>query len=146
MAVQYLAAGVGVGVYIKGDSLWEAAFWGGATWGITQAVVHPISTAKMVGSVAHYGFTTSLQTMAADALATSTVTTAAAVAVGAASGAVIGTGISQAIWGDEGARQALTFYGFDAGAGSANYWGTDANPGYFNIPGNIKKIWKESTN
>ena len=146
MAVQYLAAGVGVGVYIKGDSLWEAAFWGGATWAITQAVAHPISTAKLVGTTARYGFTTSLQTMAADALATSPVTTAAAVALGAASGAVVGTAISQAIWGDEGARQALTFYGFNAGAGDANYWGTTANPGYFNIPGNVRKIWKASTN
>lgn len=146
MAVQYMAAGVGVGVYIKGDSLWEAAFWGGATWAITQAVAHPISTAKTVGSAAHYGFTTSLQTMAADALASTTVTTAAAVALGAVSGAVVGTAVSQAIWGDEGARQALTFYGFDAGAGDANYWGTRDNPGYFNIPGNVRRIWQHTTN
>lgn len=146
MGVQYLAAGVGVGVYIKGDSLWEAAFWGGATWTITQAVAHPISTSKLVYSGAHYGFTTSLQTMAADALASSTVTTAATVALGAASGAVVGTAISQAIWGDEGAAQALTFYGFDAGRGDANYWGTTANPGYFNIPGNVRKIWNNTTN
>jgi len=66
----------------------------------------------------------------------------AGIALAAVSGAVIGTAISQAIWGDEGARQALTFYGFDAGAGEANYWGTTEDPGYFNIPGNVGKIWR----
>ena len=142
MTLPYLVAGVGVGVYIKGGSLWESAFWGGATWAISQTVVHPISTGRIVLSGGKYALTTSIQTASADVLASSAITTAAAVAVGAATGAVVGTAVSQAIWGEEGAKQALTFYGFDAGKGDANYWGDDEKPGYFNIPGNAKKIWQ----
>ena len=141
MALPYIAAGVGLGVYIKGDTLWGSAFWGGSVYLMSQAIVHPIQTVRFVGRGVHYGFTTSLQTMTADALATKTATTTAAVAVGAVSGAVVGTAISQAIWGEEGAQHALTFYGFDAGIGDANYWGTKEDPGYFNIPGNVSKIW-----
>ena len=67
---------------------------------------------------------------------------AAGITLAAVGGAVVGTGISQAIWGKEGARQALTFYGLDAGAGEANYLGTMDDPGYFHVPGNINKIWQ----
>lgn len=63
------------------------------------------------------------------------------IALAVVSGAVVGTTVSYTIWGDEGARQALTFYGLDAGAGEANYWGSTEEPGYFNIPGNVGKIW-----
>tara|TARA_R100000963_G_C4561636_1_gene50275 strand:- start:34 stop:480 length:447 start_codon:yes stop_codon:yes gene_type:complete len=79
-------------------------------------------------------------------LGSSRVVAGSAIALAAVGGATVGTGISYGIWGEEGARQALTFYGFDAGAGDANYWGSNASPGYFNIPGNTKKIWDHYTN
>jgi len=141
MALPYIAAGVGLGVYIKGDSLAGSVAWGGSVYVLSQAIVHPIQSSKLMWSAARYGFTTSLQTMAADAAASKAVTATAAVALGAVSGALVGTIISKAIWGDEGAQHALTFYGFDAGIGDANYWGTKDDPGYFNIPGNVSKIW-----
>jgi hypothetical protein len=142
MALPYLVAGVGVGVYIKGGALWESVFWGGATWAVAQAIVHPISTGRMVLTGGKYALTTSIQTASGDLLASTAATQVAAIGLGAVSGAVVGTAVSQAIWGEEGAKQALTFYGFDAGEGEANYWGDTENPGYFNIPGNAKKIWQ----
>jgi hypothetical protein len=79
-------------------------------------------------------------------LGSSRVVAGSAIALAAVGGATTGTAISYGIWGEEGARQALTFYGFDAGAGDANYWGSSEEPGYFNAPGNIKKIWDHYTN
>ena len=142
MGLPYIVAGIGIGVYIKGGTLKESAFWGLTTYAIAQTVVHPISSTTMIARGAQYGFTTSLQQMSVDALGSSVARGGAAIALAAVSGAVVGTAVSQAIWGEEGARQALTFYGFDAGAGKANYWEKDGVPGYFNIPGNVSKIWK----
>jgi len=76
------------------------------------------------------------------ALGSPSAVAASGIALAAVGGAVVGTGISQAVWGEEGARQALTFYGLDAGAGEANYWGSTEDPGYFNIPGNAGIIWR----
>jgi len=145
MGLPYLAAGFGIALYIKGDTLRESAFWGLTTYAITQTIVHPIRSTAMIARGAKYGFTTSLKQMSIDALGSKVARGGAGVALAAVSGAVVGTVISQAIWGEEGAKQALTFYGFDAGAGEANYWEQDGEPGYFNIPGNVKKIWEHYT-
>jgi len=55
--------------------------------------------------------------------------------------AVAGTGISYALWGQKGARQAMDFYSGGALFGTQpNYYGTADDPGYFNVPGNVLKI------
>jgi len=66
---------------------------------------------------------------------------AAAVATAAVVGAVVGTGISYAIWGQKGAQQALDFYtgGILFGT-NPNYLGSWKDPGYFHVPGNLWKI------
>ena len=118
MALPYLVAGVGVGVYIKGGSLWESVFWGATTFTISQIIVHPITSAKMIGTGVRYGFTSSLQTMGADVLAQG--------------------------WVQEGSTaDVLDFY-----MGKGHYWdqGDQPTPGYFNIPGNVKYIWQKYRN
>ena len=62
-------------------------------------------------------------------------TFAAWIAAAAVGGAVVGTGISYAVWGKKGAVDAVKFY-----TGSGNYYGTRKDPGYFNVAGNIRKI------
>ncbi|AXH79328.1 MAG: hypothetical protein [Circular genetic element sp.] len=59
-----------------------------------------------------------------------------AIAVGYTSGAVIGTAISQGIWGDEGAKHALDLY-----TSPTKFW-DDAILGYAD---NISTIWEHYT-
>jgi len=60
-----------------------------------------------------------------------------AIAVGYVIGAVVGTGVATAIWGEEGGNMALDFY-----MGDAHYWDSDpGGSGYFNIPKNVGRIW-----
>jgi len=108
------------------------------TWAIRMIV----STGVGVVNASKATAVITAEELVAPALGSRAAVGGSAIALSAVSGAVIGTGISQAIWGEEGARQALTFYGFNAGAGEANYWGSTEDPGYFNIPGNSKKIWE----
>lgn len=143
MPLPYLVAGVGIGVYIKGGTLTESAFWGLTTYAITQAVVHPIQTTTVVAKTVRYGFTTSLQGMGADALASKAVTTTAAVGAGYTIGAVTGTAIisvaeSKGYFYEGATADVLDFY-----MGKGHYWdqGDKPTPGFFNIPGNISYIW-----
>ncbi len=138
------------------------------TWATAIVVRHPLEivgtyallanpltrtwTVRMMGATGR-GALTAARTSAVitseellvPALSHKAATTTAAVGLAAVSGAVVGTAISQSIWGEQGARDALTFYGFDAGQGEAHYWGTKQDPGYFNVPGNVSKIWKHYT-
>lgn len=148
VALPYLVAGVGVGVYIKGGSLWESVFWGATTFAISQTIVHPIASARMIGTGIRYGFTSSIQTMSADVLAAGPTQIVAGAALGYTIGAVTGTAIvagaeSQG-WVQEGSTaDVLDFY-----MGKGHYWdqGDQPTPGYFNIPGNVKYIWGKYTN
>ena len=94
----------------EGDYLNDALAIG--AWGMaTGALVIPEIGSSLIG----WGLTRGAQggLWAAGILGrgVATVTTAAApVAAGAAIGAVVGTGISYAIWGEEGAETALGFY------------------------------------
>lgn len=133
------AIGVGVGVYLQRGKVWPAAFWTGTTLAITQTVLHPIQTTKAVYGAAQYVWTTTPQEMAATA-SRRILLPAAGVALAAVGGMVVGTVISQQIWGDKGAQEALGFYGFDSGH-EPNYWEQDGTPGYFNIPGNLGIIY-----
>lgn len=134
------AIGVGVGVYLQGGRVLPAAFWTGTTLAITQSILHPIQTARAVAYPAQYLWTTPPQAVAQTA-ARRFVLPAAAVALAAVAGAVVGTAVANHIWGREGARQALGFYGFESGH-EPNYWMQDGVPGYFNIPGNLKIIYE----
>jgi len=140
----YLVAGVGVGVYIKGGSLKESAFWGGTTYLIAQAVVHPVSTTTTIARGAKYAFTTSAQGMLGDFLALQGTQIVAGAALGYTIGAVTGTAIVAGAeskgWVQEGSTaDVLDFY-----MGKGHYWAQGEEmptPGYFNIPGNLKFIW-----
>ena len=151
-ALPYLMAGVGVGVYIKGGSLKESAFWAGTTWAASYAIVHPIKATTMVARGAKYGFTTSLQTMGADVLASRAAQMAAGAALGYGIGAVTGTAVvsvaeKKGIVYEGATQDVLGFYGFDAGGQAPHYWdqGDKPTPGYFNIPGNVGYIWRHYT-
>lgn len=152
MALPQLAAGVGVGVYLKGGNLKDVAFWSGTTWVITQTVVHPITTTKTVASSAQYIWTTPAKTMTADLLGSTAVQTVAGTALGYAAGATVGTALVAQAEKEgrvyEGAtKDVLGFYGFDAGGMEPHYWDQKdrPTPGYFNIPGNVKYILKHYT-
>jgi len=146
MPLPYLVAGVGIGVYIKGGTLKESAFWGGTTWLGAYAITHPIQSTVKVAKGVKYGFTTSLQTMAADMLAAGATQVAVGAALGYTIGAVTGTtivaGAESQGWVKEGSTaEVLDFY-----MGKGHYWdqGDKPTPGYFNIPGNLKYIWENS--
>jgi len=146
MPLPYLVAGVGIGVYIKGGTLKESAFWGGTTYLGAYAITHPIQSTVKVANVVKYGFTTSLQTMGADFLAAGPTQIVAGAAFGYALGAVTGTVIVHVAeekgWVAEGSTaEVLDFY-----MGKGHYWdqGEKATPGYFNIPGNLKYIWENA--
>ena len=143
MAIPYLVAGVGIGVYVKGGSLGETAFWTGATYVGTQMVVHPITTSTNIARGAKYAFTTSAQGMMADFLAATATQVVVGAALGYTIGAVTGTAIVAGAeskgWVKEGSTaEVLDFY-----MGKGHYWdqGDEPTPGYFNIPGNVKYIW-----
>lgn len=143
MPLPYLVAGVGIGVYIKGGTLKESAFWGGTTYLGAYAVTHPIQSTVKVARFAKYGFTTSLQTMGADFLAAGPTQLVVGAALGYTIGAVTGTAIvaaaeSQGYVYEGATKDVLDFY-----MGEGHYWeqGDKATPGYFNIPGNVKYIW-----
>jgi hypothetical protein len=146
MALPYIAAGIGIGLYIKGDSLQEAAFWGGTTYLGAYAITHPIQSTVKVARVVKYGFTSSLQTMGADLLAAGPTQVVAGAALGYTIGAVTGTAIVAGAeskgWVKEGSTaEVLDFY-----MGKGHYWdqGDMPTPGYFNIPGNLKYIWENA--
>lgn len=149
MPLPYLVAGVGVGVYIKGGSVAESAFWGATTYAISQTIVHPVQTTTMIARGAKYGFTTSIQGMGADLLAATATQVVVGAALGYTIGAVAGTSIVAGAeskgWVYEGATKDVL--GFYMGSEDAHYWdqGDRATPGYFNIPGNIKYIWNQYT-
>lgn len=145
MALPYLVAGVGVGVYIKGGSLTESAFWGATTYLISQAVVHPVQTTTVVARSVKYGFTTSIQGMGADLLAATGTQIVVGAALGYTIGAVTGTAIvagaeSKGYVYEGATKDVLGFY-----MGEGHYWdqGSKPTPGYFNIPGNAKFIWNQ---
>lgn len=70
----------------------------------TFTIWQPVLKAGLVGWAA----TAAAETTAA--VGASVVTAAAPVVAGAAIGAVVGTGVSYAIWGEEGAQTAMGFY------------------------------------
>jgi len=137
-----VAAAFGVGVFVSftlaGNDIYRSAFWTGTSIALTNLIKNPFTIVEG----AQYVWTTTPQTMARTA-AVRVGMPVAGIALAAVGGAVVGTGISQAIWGEQGARDALTFYGFDAGQGGANYWEQNGKPGYFNIGGNIEIILTE---
>lgn len=152
MGLPYLVAGVGIGVYIKGGSLKESAFWGGATYFGAHVITHPIQSTKMFARGARYAFTTSIKTMAGDAVGAGATQIAAGAALGYAIGAVVGTGVvyvleEQGLVKEGSTADVIGFYTggyFDAGGMEPHYWdqGDQPTPGYFNIPGNIEFIWE----
>ena len=142
MVVPAFGIGVFVSFYLAGNDIYRSVFWTGTTMSITHVLQNPISSAKVLGQGMQYAWTTSPQTMAR-AGAVRAGMPIAGVALAGVSGMVVGTVVAQAIWGDQGARDALTFYGFDAGQGGANYWEQDGKPGYFNIGGNVETIFSE---
>jgi hypothetical protein len=146
MALPYLVAGVGIGVYIKGGSLKESAFWGGATYLGAYAITHPIQSTVKVAQVVKYGFTTSLQTMSADALAYRGTQALAGAALGYAIGAVTGTAIVHVAEERGLVKEGSTADVLDFYMGKGHYWdqGDKPTPGYFNIPGNLKYIWENA--
>lgn len=152
MALPQLAVGVGVGIYLKGGDLKDVAFWSGATWVITQTVVHPIQTTSTIASSVNYVWTTTPKAMAADLIGSTAVQTAAGAALGYTAGAVVSTTIiseaeKEGLVYEGATKDVLGFYGFDAGGMEPHYWdqGDRPTPGYFNIPGNVKYIWKHYT-
>jgi len=64
----------------------------------------------------------------------------AGVAAAAVGGAIVGTAISGLIWGEKGAEEAAGFYTGGRLGEEPNYVGTMEEPGYFNIPGNLRII------
>jgi len=152
MGLPYLIAGVMIGVYIKGGTLKESAFWGGVTYGGSYVVTHPIQSTKAFASGARYAFTTSLKTMAGDAVGAGSTQIVAGAALGYAIGAVVGTGVvwvleEQGVVKKGSTADVIGFYTggkFDAGGMEPHYWdqGDRPTPGYFNIPGNIEFIWE----
>lgn len=110
----------------------------------TRAWTLRMTGATLTGTIAAARTTSAItaEELVIPFLASPKVQAGVGLALGVTSGMVVGTAIAQTIWGDEGARDALTFYGFDAGIGDAHYLGTKDDPGYFNIPGNVSKIWE----
>jgi len=153
MGLPYLIAGIGIGVYIKGGTLKESAFWGGVTYAGAYVITHPIQSAKAFGTGARYAFTTSLQTMAGDAVSSYPARLVAGAALGYAIGAVVGTGVvavaEEQGWVKEGSTaDVIGFYTggyYDAGGMEPHYWaqGEQPTPGYFNIPGNLSSIYAD---
>jgi len=143
MPLPYLVAGVGIGVYIKGGTLRDVAFWAGATYLGAYAITHPISSTVKVAQVVKYGFTTSLQTMGADFLAAGPVQIGAGAALGYTIGAVSGTAIVSVAEKKGIVKEGSTIDVLDFYMGKGHYWdqGEMPTPGYFNIPGNVKFIW-----
>lgn len=144
MGLSYLVAGVGIGVYIKGGSLKESAFWGGATYAGSYAITHPIQSTKAFVSGARYAFTTSLRTMAGDAVGAGATQIVVGAALGYAIGAVVGTSIVYVLEEEGLVKEGSTADVLDFYMGEGHYWdqGEQPTPGYFNIPGNIEFIWE----
>jgi len=76
---------------------------------------------------------------------TTAATYTGAIAAGYVIGTVVGTGVAYAVWGPKGASQASGFYTGGVVGSEPNYWGTDEDPGYFNVPGNVSNIWRHYT-
>ena len=95
--------------------------------GETALIWYPVVKPLTVGAVVRAGGS------AATTVAGSTVvsTVVAPVALGAAIGAVAGTAISQEVWGEEGAQDAIDFY-----TGQADYGA------YFDVVGNVETIYE----
>jgi len=144
MGLPYLVAGVGIGVYIKGGSLKESAFWGGVTYAGSYAITHPIQSTKAFVSGARYAFTTSLKTMAGDAVGAGATQIVVGAALGYAIGAVVGTSIVYVLEEEGLVKEGSTADVLDFYMGEGHYWdqGSEPTPGYFNIPGNIEFIWE----
>ena len=146
MALPYLVAGLGIGIYIRGGTLRDVAFWTGTTYLGAYAITHPVKTTVMVAKGAKYGFTTSLQTMGADLVGAKPTQFLAAAALGYAIGAVAGTAIvhvaeEKGLVKEGSTADVLDFY---MGKGHYMAQGDMPTPGYFNIPGNIKFIWENA--
>lgn len=93
-----------------------------ASFGIrASANMAAASTRALLGTTIRAGGTTTLGGAAA--------TYAGALTAGYVLGAVVGTGVSYHIWGDEGADHAIDFY-----------TGQGDHEGYFDIGGNLDKI------
>jgi hypothetical protein len=146
MALPYIVAGIGIGIYIKGGSLKEVGFWAGATYLGAYAITHPIQSTVMVARGAKYGFTSSIQTMSADFLAAGPTQLVAGAAFGYALGAVTGTVIVHVAEEKGLVKEGSTAEVLDFYMGKGHYWeqGSEPTPGYFNIPGNLKYIWENA--
>lgn len=145
MALPYLVAGVGIGVFVRGGTLKDVAFWSGTTFLGAQIITHPIKSTIAISRGIKYGFTTSLQTMSADALAFKPTQIVAGAALGYAIGAVTGTAIVHVAEEKGLVKAGSTADVLDFYMGKGHYWdqGDMPTPGYFNIPGNIKFIWRK---
>lgn len=144
MGLPYLVAGVGIGVYIKGGTLKESVFWGGVTYGGAHVITHPIQSTKAFARGARYAFTTSLRTMAGDAVGAGATQIAVGAALGYVIGAVVGTSIVYVLEEEGLVKEGSTADVLDFYMGEGHYWdqGDRPTPGYFNIPGNIEFIWE----
>lgn len=110
----------------RGTTIRNTAIWGGlagAAWGY-NAIMHPGKYGALRGATNALTIAMGNPTFAAGA------TYAGAIGAGYVIGAVVGTGISGIIWGDEGADMATGFY-----TGDADY------AGYFDMSGNLSAIW-----
>ena len=110
----------------RGEAARNAVAWGGiagASWGY-HALMHP---GKYTGLRSATGL---VKIGLANPAVASAATYAGAVGAGYVIGAVVGTAVSGAIWGEEGADMATGFYTGDADYG-----------GYFDLAGNANAIW-----
>jgi len=126
----------------------EEAYWSAtaatAGSGITRyAITGNTATLRFAGRMVSFGtrahinavraiWTTSLVRGGSVSLGGAVSLGLSAITLGYTSGAVIGTGISQILWGDEGAKAALDLY-----TSPTKFW----NDGILGMGGNIKTIW-----
>tara|TARA_Y100000034_G_scaffold21210_1_gene24408 strand:+ start:297 stop:782 length:486 start_codon:yes stop_codon:yes gene_type:complete len=146
-------AGVGVGVYLQGGSLRQSAFWTATTIGVSQMIIHPKLSARAAWGGAKYVWTRPIGGMAADLVGSKAAQVTAGAALGYTGGALAATALTSVAEDKglvyEGATQDLLgFYGFDAGGMDPHYWdqGDRPTPGYFNIPGNTRYIYRHYRN
>ena len=155
--VPIFVVGVGVGVYLQGGSLTKSAFWTATTLAISQMVLHPVRSTVAISRGASYVWTTPLKGMTADAVGSQAAQVTAGAALGYAIGATVGTTIT-AVAEEKGlvyegaTADVLDFYlpGRDA-----HYWDPapmpgnpegEPMPGYFNIPGDARYIYRHYRN
>ncbi len=136
-----LGIGVGAGVGIKGGTKEEVAAYATLTgitgymaaqpgfWSGTAAALNwvRIGAPMATGGGTGIGF-------GAAAGGTGALTATAGIAAAAVGGAVVGTGISGAIWGEKGASEAAGFYTGGRIGTTPDY------KGYADVPGNIAAI------